>query len=38
MRSRNVTVGHVSPGIDPAARNSRGKRPYSLSQSSCPRS
>ena len=38
MRWRNVSVGHVSPEIDSAARKSRGKRAYSLSQSSCPRS
>ena len=31
-------VGQVRPGIVSAAWNRRGKRPYSLSQSSLPRS
>ena len=38
MRRLNVTVGQVRPGMLSAARNRRGKRPYSESQSSLPRS
>ena len=37
-RSEKVSVGQVSPGIDSGSSNSRGIRPYSLSQSCWPRS
>ncbi len=38
IRSSNVSVGRVSPGIDSAPSNSRGMRPCSLAQSCSPRS
>lgn len=38
MRSENVSVGQVRPGISAGDSKSRGMRPNSLSQSCCPRS
>ena len=38
MRSLNVTVGQVSPGIDSSPVNRRGIRARSDAQSSLPRS